>query len=66
MSKRDKIAELGRQEHEDRESVRRLRKKQRKHKKATPIPRSIRAHRYAEKPDDGAVVSDLNQDIEKA
>lgn len=51
MTKRDKIAELGRQEHEDRENVRRLRRKQRGHKKPTPIPRSIRAHRYADKPE---------------
>ena len=48
MTKRDKIAELGRAEHEERETVRKIRKRQRGFQKATPIPRSLRAQRAAE------------------
>lgn len=49
--KRDRIAELGRQEHEEREERRHKKRKLRGFKKAASVPRSIRAHRYADTPE---------------
>lgn len=51
MTKRDRIAELGRQEHEEREQRLQKKRKLRGFKKPDGIPRSIRAHRYAAPPD---------------
>lgn len=43
----DKVAQLARAEHEDREAVRKVRRKQRGFTPAPTIPRSLRAHRAA-------------------
>jgi hypothetical protein len=54
--KKSRVAELGREEHEDREAARHRLKRLRGHKKAHPMPRSIRDRRTAGKHGDERVL----------